>query len=143
MTESSPRPLPFPELFAPRLALRAPETMRRNIRLHVALLFAAIGLGLSLYGAYRLQTLPVYSDKDLDLATELNLSLDLARLPNDRQPPAEDLPKLREAVRSEVTTAMNRDRDLAKSWLQTGFVLMLMALMQALLQRWTTRSLRR
>ena len=117
--------------------------MRRNIRLHVALLFAAIGLGLSLYGAYRLQTLPVYSDKDLDLATELNLSLDLARLPSDRQPPAEELPKLREAVRSEVTTAMNRDRDLAKSWLQTGFVLMLMALMQAALQRWTTRSLRR
>lgn len=116
--------------------------MRRNIRLHVALLFAALGLGLCLYGGYRLQTLPVYSDKDLDLATELNLSLDLARLPGDRQPPAEELPKLRAAIRSEVTSAMNRDRDLAKSWLQTGLVLIAMAVMQALLQRWTARSLR-
>ena len=88
-------------------------------------------------------TLTATLDEYLDLAAELNLSLDLARLPSDRQPPAEDLPKLREAVRSEVTTAMNRDRDMAKSWLQTGFVLMLMALMQALLQRWTARSLRR
>ncbi len=116
--------------------------MRRNIRLHVALLFAALGLGLSLYGGYRLQTLPVYTDKDLDLATELNLSLDLARIPTDRQPPAEELPKLREAIRSEVSAETGRERNLAKSWLQTGLVLLGMALMQVLLQRWTARSLR-
>eukprot|EP01034_Spumella_vulgaris_P002976 gene2976-3842_t len=96
------------------------QPMRRNIRLHVALLFAVAGLGLSLYGGYRLQTLPVYSEKDLELATELNLSLDLARIPPDRQPPAEELPKLREGVRAEVEADTSRDRKLAKSWLQTG-----------------------
>ena len=117
--------------------------MRRNIRLHVALLFAAVGLGLCLYSAYRLQTLPVYSDQEIDLATELNMSLDLARIPLDKQPPAEDLPKLREGIRSEVVAEMGRERGLVKSWLQTGFVLLLMALMQVLLQRWTASSLRR
>lgn len=116
--------------------------MRRNIRLHVALLFAVIGLGLSLYGGYRLQTLPVYNEQDLALATELNLSLDLARIPSDRQPPAEELPKLREAVRAEVEADTSRDRKLAKSWLQTGLVLLAMAVLQVLLQRWTARSLR-
>jgi len=116
--------------------------MRRNIRLYVALLFAASGLGLSLYGGYRLQTLPVYSEKDLALATELNMSLDLARIPPDRQLPAEELPKLREAVRAEVEANTSRDRNLAKSWLQTGLVLLAMSVMQVLLQRWTARSLR-
>lgn len=116
--------------------------MRRNIRLYVAVLFAAAGLGLSLYGGYRLQTMPVYSEKDLDLATELNLSLDLARIPADRQPPAEELPKLREGVRAEVEADMSRDRNLAKSWLQTGLVLLAMSVMQVLLQHWTARSLR-
>ncbi|WP_293389634.1 hypothetical protein [Nevskia sp.] len=117
--------------------------MRRNIRLHVALLFAVAGLGLSLYGGYRLQTMPVYSEKDLELATELNLSLDLARIPPDRQPPAEELPKLREGVRAEVEADMSRDRNLAKSWLQTGLVLLAMSVLQVLLQRWTARSLAR
>lgn len=116
--------------------------MRRNIRLHVALLFAVIGLGLSLYGDYQLQTLPVYTEQDLALATELNLSLDLARIPSDHQPPAEEQPKLREAVRVEVEADLGRERSLAKSWLQTGLVMLAMAVMQVLLQRWTARSLR-
>ena len=116
--------------------------MRRNIRLHVALLLAVVGLGLSLYAGYQLQTMPVYSEKDLDLATELNLSLDLARIPPDHQPPAEELPKLREAVRAEVEADLGRQRNLVKSWLQTGLVLLGMAVMQVLLQRWTARSLR-
>lgn len=109
--------------------------MRRNIRYHVAILFAVVGLSLSGYGAYRLQQLPVYSEQDLDLAAELNLSIDLARLPPDRQPKAEALPQMRADVRSEISRNLDQQRKLVQSWIQTGLVLVGMAILQALLQR--------
>lgn len=109
--------------------------MRRNIRFHVALLFAAIGLGLCGYGAFKLQKLPVYTDKDLDLAAELNLSLDLARRPPDQQPKPEEIGKLRETVRAEVSASIERERDMVESWIKTGMVLIGMGILQALLQR--------
>jgi hypothetical protein len=109
--------------------------MRRNIRFHVALLFAAIGLSLCAYGTWKLQQLPVYTDKDLDLAAELNLSLDLARRPADQQPKPEEIGALRDAVRAEVSATIQRERDLVQSWIQTGMVLIGMGILQGLLQR--------
>lgn len=109
--------------------------MRRNIRFHVALLFAAIGLGLCAYGAVKLQKLPVYSERDLDLAAELNLSLDLARLPPDQQPDADALGRRRDAVRAEISASIERERELVESWIQTGMVLIGMGILQGLLQR--------
>jgi hypothetical protein len=109
--------------------------MRRNIRFHVALLFAVIGLSLCGYGAWKLDQLPVYSDKDLDLAAELNLSLDLARRPADQQPKPDEIGALRAQVRAEVGESIQRERDLIQSWIQTGMVLIGMGILQALLQR--------
>lgn len=109
--------------------------MRRNVRYHLAILFAVIGLSLSGYGAYKLYRLPVYSEQDLDLAAELNLSIDLARLPPERQPKAEALPQMRAEVRSEISRNLDQQRKLVQSWIQTGLVLVGMAILQALLQR--------
>lgn len=109
--------------------------MRRNIRYHIAVLFAVVGLSLSGYGVYRLQKLPVYSEQDLDLAAELNLSIDLARLPPDQQPKAEALPAMRASVRREISGNLEQQRKLIQSWIQTGLVLIGMAALQALLQR--------
>lgn len=112
-----------------------PIPMRRNIRFHVALLFAAVGLGLCAYGAWKLDRLPVYTDKDLDLAAELNLSLDLARRTAGNQPAPEDLGTMRDAVRAEISASIRRERDLVESWIKTGMVLIGMGILQGLLQR--------
>lgn len=109
--------------------------MRRNIRYHLAILFAAVGLSLSGYGAWKLQQLPVYTEQDMALAAELNLSIDLARLPPDRQPNAEQLPEMRAAVQREISGNIEQQRKTIQSWIQTGFVLIGMAILQALLQR--------
>lgn len=109
--------------------------MRRNIRYHIAILFAAVGFSLSAYGAWKLQKLPVYTEQDLALAAELNLSIDLARLPPERQPTAEQLPEMRAAVAREIGGNIEQQRKLINSWIQTGFVLIGMAILQALLQR--------
>jgi len=109
--------------------------MRRNIRFHVALLFAVIGLGLCGYGAWKLQQLPVYTDKDLDLAAELNLSLDLARRPPDQQPKQNEVATLRTQVRAEISESIQRERDMVESWIKTGLVLIGMGILQGLLQR--------
>ena len=122
------------ELFAPSGA-GSPYLMRRNIRYHLAVLFAVVGLSLSGYGAYKLQKLPVYTEQDLALAAELNLSFDLARLPPERQPAAEKLPEMRATVAREISAGIEQQRSLINSWIQTGFVLIGMAILQALLQR--------
>lgn len=109
--------------------------MRGNIRLHVAVLFAVVGLALSGYGGYKLRKLPVYTEQELDLAAELNLSLDLARLPPERRPTADQLPEMRAAVKREIAGNIEQQRKLVNSWIQTGFVLIGMAILQALLQR--------
>ncbi|WP_293368789.1 hypothetical protein [Nevskia sp.] len=108
--------------------------MRRNIRYHLAVLFAVVGLSLSGYGAYKLQKLPVYTEQDLALAAELNLSFDLARLPPERQPAAEKLPEMRATVAREISDGIKQQRSMITSWIQTGFVLIGMAILQALLQ---------
>lgn len=109
--------------------------MRSNIRQQFALLFIAVGIGLVGYGWYQERQLPVYTPDDFELAADLNLSLDLARMTAERQPPPEKISELRAAIRADVEAADKRKHDLARSWMQTGLVLIGMGIVQTLISR--------
>jgi hypothetical protein len=114
-----------------------PETMPSMLkpRQLPSLLFALAGAASLALGATRWFTLPKYTDQDLETATELNLSLDLARLGEAHQPPPERLPAMREAVRGEVLATVSAPREAARSYMLAGAGLLVVALGRTLFLR--------
>lgn len=73
-----------------------------------AALFLA-GLGLTMHYGYVLWKLPVYDETAVDQSVELNLAMDLRRLPPGRLTVAE-LDRRRAALREEIRSEIRRER---------------------------------
>ncbi|GAC1632810.1 MAG: hypothetical protein NVS9B10_27680 [Nevskia sp.] len=114
--------------------------MQRNTRVQLAFVLAAIGGGLLIYGGLKCRDLPQYSEQDLANSTELNLSLDVARLGPDHAPPAAQLDTLRKAIRAEVENEIAQERQSVQNWFAAGLVLLAIASAQLLLQRFLGRN---
>ena len=97
-----------------------------NTRQIPSLLFAAGGVASLAVGLVRWSALPHYSEQDINAATELNLSLDLART-GTSSPTPEQLAALRESVHSEVLTTIAAPRDSARGYVLGGGLLLLVA----------------
>ncbi len=108
--------------------------MRNNLRYQLAFVLGAIGGGLCVYGALKWHQLPQYSEHEIAVSTDLNLSLDLYRLGTN--PPPEKIEDMRRAVRTEIETDIARERKGARDWFFGGLVLLAMSFAQALLQRY-------
>lgn len=111
-----------------------------NTRQIPSLLFAAGGIASLAVGAIRWSALPHYSDQDIDAATELNLSLDLARA-GTAAPSPEQLAAQRETVRGEVLATIAAPRDSARGYVLGGALLLLVSAARWwLLRKFAARS---
>lgn len=109
--------------------------MLRNTRARVAFVLAALGGGLLIYGGLKWRELPQYSEKDLTTSTEINLSLDVARLGADHEPSPAQLDAMRKSIRAEVENEIADERQAVQNWFGAGIALLAMALAQLFLQR--------
>lgn len=98
-----------------------PAMLSRNPKIFSAL---AISIGIGLCGYYGLQwyELPRWSEAELAQSVELNLALDLKRMGPLLEPKGKRLETLRQIVRSEVETEINRDRNAIWRGLLAGLV---------------------
>ena len=112
-----------------------PVPMPRNVRYLLAVLLAAAGLGLLVHGLVQWRALPAYSEADITASTELNLQIDLAQLRRARNPSDFEIGRMRAAVRAEVEAEIAARREAAQTWLSAGAALLVIAMLQALLQR--------
>lgn len=112
-----------------------PVPMPRNVRYLLAALLAVAGLGLLVHGLAQWRALPAYSEADITASTELNLQIDLAQLRRARNPSDVEIGRMRAAVRAEVEAEIAARREAAQTSLSAGAALLVIAMLQALLQR--------
>ena len=84
-----------------------------------AALFLA-GLGLTMNYGYALWKMPAYSETDVEQSVELNLAMDLRRLPPSSALAVSELDRRRATLREEIRTEIRRERREAMQALAGG-----------------------
>ena len=101
----------------------------RNPRAFAFTLIAA-GLGLLAYYGEQWYRLPEWSEAEIEQSVALNLAIDLQRMGPHLRPEGEKLQRLREMVRAEVESEIQRERENLERWLGLGLVLSVLGLGQ-------------
>lgn len=100
----------------------------------VGALLAAIGFGVASWYGWAWYQVPKWSEQDIQGSVELNLALDLSRLPPDGQPSPEALDRLRGQIRQEVEAQIAAQSDEPRSWTMAGLLIGVFGLAQMALR---------
>lgn len=98
---------------------RSPRTPPPGV---VGALVAAIGLGIACWYGWLWFQVPPWSERDIAASVELNLALDLSRLPPDSVP-AEARDRLRVQIRREVEAQIARELEEPRGYTLAGLLM--------------------
>ncbi len=101
--------------------------MQGSLRNRLAFLLAAGGIGLCAYAGLQWRQLPHYSEADLEISTELNLQIDLARQSVKEPFDPERMGQLRRQERADIQTEIESGRTDVLHWLAAGLALLTLA----------------
>ena len=104
----------------------------------VGALIAAIGFGVAAWYGWDWYQLPKWSEADIRASAELNLALDLSRNPQ-AAPTVEAQDLLRQRIRHELTTEIERERETPRGYTLAGLVMGFFGLAQMLIRTWLAR----
>lgn len=96
----------------------------------VGALLAAIGFGVAAWYGWAWYHVPKWSEQEIVGSVELNLALDLSRLPPDQQPPPDAQNRLRAQLRQEVEKQIAAESEEPKSWTMAGLLIGVFGLIQ-------------
>ena len=104
----------------------------------VGALIAAIGLGIACWYGWAWYHLPRWSEQEIVGSVELNLALDLSRLPPDSVP-RETQERLRAQIRREVEAQIASESESPRAWTMAGLLIGVFGLVQMALRHWLAR----
>ncbi len=105
----------------------------------VGMLVAAIGFGIAGWYGWEWYHLPRWSEQDIAGSVELNLALDLSRLPPDGiSPQLQD--QMRLQLRREVEEQIARESEMPRGYTLAGLVIGLFGLAQMAIRSWLARG---
>lgn len=102
------------------------------------MLVAAVGFGIAGWYGWEWYHLPRWSEPDIAASVELNLALDLARLPPDSVPP-ETQDRMRMQVRREVLEQIARESEQPRGYTLAGLAIGFFGLVQFAVRSWLAR----
>lgn len=105
----------------------------------VGALLAAIGLGIAAWYGWAWYQVPKWTEQEIKDSVELNLVLDLSRVPPNSVP-AENLTRMRAQIRREVEAQIEKDVEGPRSWTLAGLLMGAFGLVQMVIR---TRLARR
>ena len=100
----------------------------------VGALLAAIGFGIASWYGWAWYHVPKWSEREIVGSVELNLALDLSRLPPDQQPSPVAQDRLRAQIRQEVEKQIAAESEEPKSWTMAGLMIGIFGLVQMALR---------
>lgn len=106
----------------------------------VGALVAAIGFGVACWYGWDWYHLPRWSERDITASVELNLALDLSRLPPDSLTP-ETQDRMRMQLRREVEEQIAREAEGPRGYTLAGLVIGLFGIAQMAIRGWLARRL--
>lgn len=104
----------------------------------VGALVAAVGFGVAGWHGWEWYRLPSWSEQDIAGSVELNLALDLSRLPPDSVP-AESQERMRAQIRREVEAQIALESKTPRDWTFAGLLMGGFGLLQMLIRSWLAR----
>jgi hypothetical protein len=104
----------------------------------VGALLAAIGLGIACWYGWAWYHVPKWSEKEIAASVELNLALDLSRLPPNSVP-QETQERMRAQIRREVEAQIAKESEGPRSWTLAGLLIGVFGLVQMVLRTWLAR----
>lgn len=105
-------------------------------------LIAAIGFGIAAWYGYEWYRVPKWTEQEIVGSVELNLALDLSRLPPDSVPP-ETQDRMRAQIRRDVEAQIAHQSDTPRSWTFSGLLMGVLGLVHLALRTALARSSRR
>lgn len=105
----------------------------------VGALVAAIGLGVACWYGWDWYQMPRWTEQDIAASVELNLALDLSRLPPESMTPQMQ-DRMRMQLRREVEEQIARESEGPRGYTIAGLVIGLFGLVQMLLRNWLARG---
>lgn len=102
-------------------------------------LIAAIGFGIAAWYGYEWYRVPRWSEQEIVGSVELNLALDLSRLPPDSVPPVTQ-DRMRAQIRREVEAQIAREVEAPRQWTIAGLLMGVLGLVQIALRMALARS---
>jgi hypothetical protein len=107
----------------------------------VGALIAAVGLGIAAWYGYEWYRVPRWTEAEIVGSVELNLALDLSRVPPDSVPP-ETQERMRAQIRREVEAQIARESETPRNWTYSGLLMALLGLLQMAMRTALARSAR-
>lgn len=104
----------------------------------VGALMAAIGLGIACWYGWAWCQLPRWSEQDIANSVELNLALDLSRLPPDSVDAATQ-DRLRAQIRRELDVQLAKEIEEPRAWTLAGLLMGVFGLLQMGIRTWLAR----
>lgn len=105
----------------------------------VGALIAAIGLGIALWFGWDWYQLPRWSEAEITQSVELNLAMDLARMPAESVPYDEQA-RMRTILRSEIEAAVDAESELLRGYTLAGLLMAGFGLIQMGIRNWLSRK---
>jgi hypothetical protein len=105
-------------------------------------LIAAIGFGIAAWYGYEWYRVPRWTEQEIVGSVELNLALDLSRVPPDSVP-RETQDRMRAQIRRDVEAQIARESEKPRSWTLSGLLMGVLGLVQLALRTALSRSSRR
>jgi hypothetical protein len=99
----------------------------------VGALIAAIGLGVACWYGWAWYQVPRWSEQEIEGSVELNLALDLSRLPAGSVAPAEQA-RMRAQIRREVEAQIAKAADEPRQYTMAGLLITVFGLVQMALR---------
>lgn len=107
----------------------------------VGALLAAVGFGIAGWYGWDWYQVPKWSEQEIAGSVELNLALDLSRLPPDSVPP-ETQDRMRAQIRREVEAQIAKETEEPRAWTLAGLLIGAFGLAQMALRAWLARATR-
>jgi len=102
-------------------------------------LIAAIGFGIAAWYGYEWYRVPSWSEQEIVGSVELNLAMDLGRLPPDSVPP-DTQDRMRAQIRREVEAQIALEAQAPRQWTIAGLLMGVLGLVQMALRMALARS---
>lgn len=102
-------------------------------------LIAAIGFGIAAWYGYEWYRVPHWTEAEIVGSVELNLALDLSRVPPDSVP-RETQDRMRAHIRREVEAQIARESEGPRNWTFSGLLMGVLGLVQMALRSVVARS---
>lgn len=102
-------------------------------------LIAAIGFGVAAWYGYEWYRVPRWTEAEIVGSVELNLALDLSRVPPESVP-RETQDRMRAQIRREVEAQIARESETPRAWTISGLLVGLLGLVQMALRTVLARS---